>query len=116
MLALALDGRANERRELLLPNEGLPEALLGENEAIDPLDFLGPAKDRRLEASAVLTDVALIVGMISVGVMIAGPLAELFLFGLKVGRDRELPKGHKRQCEKSLAVGDEAYGGGFIAC
>lgn len=87
-----LDGRTNERRELLPPNDGTFEEL-GLNADTDPLERRGPAKGRRLDATAVFTDVALIVGIISVGVIIAGPFDELFFFGLNVGLDLELPKG-----------------------
>lgn len=90
ILARTLVGLTKERRELP-PKVALDEEL-GLKADTDPLDRRGP-ENRRLEASAVFTAVALIVGMISLGVMIAGPFVELFRLGLKVGRERELPKG-----------------------
>lgn len=92
MLARTLVGRTKDLRELLLPNDPLEDEL-GLNDDDELLERRGPANGRRLEASAVFTAVALIVGMISVGVMMAGPLDELFFFGLNVGRDLELPNG-----------------------
>lgn len=92
-LARTLVGLTKDRRELLPPNDPLDDAL-GLKADTDPLDLRGPENPgRRLEASAVFTAVALIVGVISVGVMMAAPLVELFLFGLKDGRDLELPNG-----------------------
>lgn len=88
-----LVGLTNDRRELLPPNDPLDDEL-GLKAETDPVDRRGPENPgRRLEASAVFTAVALIVGVISVGVMMAAPLVELFLLGLNDGRDLELPKG-----------------------
>lgn len=92
MLALALVGLTKDLRELLEPPEK-PLVELGLNEATPPADERRGALNRRLDDSEDFTAVALIVGMISVGVMIAGPFVELFLFGLNEGRDLELPNG-----------------------
>ena len=88
-----LVGLTKERRELLLPPAEDELLELGLNAETEPLERRGPENGRRLDASAVLTAVALIVGIISVGVMMAGPLVDLFFLGLNVGRDLELPKG-----------------------
>lgn len=92
-LARTLVGLTNDRRELLPPNDPLEDAL-GLKAETELLDRRGPENPgRRLEASAVFTAVALIVGVISVGVMMAAPFVELLRLGLNDGRDLELPKG-----------------------
>lgn len=86
MFARALVGLTKVLRELLPPDGTLE---LGLKAATDPEERRGPEKPRR--DSEDFTAVARIVGMISLGVMIAAPL-ELF-FGLNAGRDLELPNG-----------------------
>lgn len=74
--------------ELPLPPDGADDATDGATAA---LDLLGPPNGRRVSDD--LTAVALIVGVISDGVMIAGPFDDDFFFGLKTGRDLDVPNG-----------------------
>lgn len=108
MLARTLVGRTKLLRELLPPNDVDDE--LGLKAETDPLDRRGALNGLLLDASAVFTAVALIVGVISVGVMIDAPLVELFFFGLNVGRDLELPNGLMTGVKPFLPPGNLDFG------
>lgn len=108
MLARTLVGRTKLLRELLPPNDVDDE--LGLKAETDPLDRRGALNGLLLDASAVFTAVALIVGVISVGVMIDAPLVELFFFGLNVGRDLELPNGLMTGVKPFLLPGNLDFG------